>query len=110
MSMESFENNEVSRESVVETLRTKGFEDPGAKELLMKFRMGQEAIAQRTNTNRANMECELVMARVYFDAGLPKELVHESFEDVRMTIENDYRTDHSDLLAEVNSYLDKLET
>lgn len=108
--MESFENNEeISRESVVEALRSTPEDmSPETLGLLNAYKAQLDARAENIGTNRANLECELEMAKIYFEGNVPRHLVRESFEEIKLSIQNDYGTDHSDLLSEIDSYLDRL--
>lgn len=108
MSHESPESG-ITRESVIEALKTRGHEDEETLELLRSYVDSLHAEAEAVNTNRANIEAELSIAKLYGEAGFPAELAKASLEDVVWTIQNDYNHDHSDLLEEAYRLLDELE-
>lgn len=72
---EQFEGREkfVSEEQVIEVLKTRGLKDESARELLLEWVKQLEAEADCENTARANAECGLKQALLYYKAGYSAE-------------------------------------
>jgi hypothetical protein len=116
--MEQFkspEGLEVSEEQVIETLRTKGMEDPEAQELLGKFvdqvhaEADKEALADPTNadaSNRANIQAQIRIISVYSHVEALKGDALEALTEVLIAAMQDEST--KDLMGQTVDLIAKL--
>ena len=104
---EQFEGKEkfVSEEQVIEALKTRGLEDESARELLLKWVKQLEAEADRENTARANAECGVKQALLYYKTGYPAEAL-EALELSRLEAWN--RGDE-ELYNNIVDFMDQIE-
>lgn len=106
---------EVTEQEIIEALNAKGIEDTGTVELLAKFvnqcqaEANAEAAADPENpevTNRANIEADIKIARMYLKTERYKEQASQSLRDSRVAA---FQTDSTqDLIEEIDALIDEL--
>ncbi|MEK7519762.1 MAG: hypothetical protein AAB581_00745 [Patescibacteria group bacterium] len=63
------EKEPVSEERVIEALKEQGLESTEALALLNEWIQQNERVADQENTPRANVECTVKTAKLYYNAG-----------------------------------------
>jgi len=103
---ERFPSPEFSAEEqeLIQALKER-FDDPGTKEKLNQWLDQKEAWANEQNTGRANIEVNLMRAKLYAAAGF-KDEAWGAFEDVRTQAHNEGQ---EDLLRDAEEGMDALE-
>ena len=77
----------MNEEEVVAMLKKHGLESEEAHSALIEWTKQNEAMADKENTAKANAECALKQARLYYRAGYIKEALEE-LEISRMEARN----------------------
>lgn len=102
---EKFPSPEFSAEEqeLIQALR-ENFDAPETKEKLNQWLDEKESWANEQNTSRANIEVNLMRAKLYAAAGF-KDEAREAFEDVRTQANNE---GEEELLKNAEEEMDKL--
>lgn len=75
-------NKKIEKQDLVNTLLSKGFEDPEAQTMLGAWITEKQREVNLKNTVRANIEFELERAELYYTTGY--EYAYEAFEETRL--------------------------
>ncbi len=103
---ESIPNQEtISQEKVIETLRNKKIEDLEARQLFVDYIIQQERIADAVNTSRANIIVNIERAFVLASAGYKEEAL-ETYEETRLQA---HQEGEEDLYGLIMQEMDRLE-
>jgi len=97
----------VTAEEVVEILKTKGKDDPEAKELLSRWIIQEEELAAEANGGRANVVVSMSQAFLFSEAGLLKEAL-DSYRDALYQARQEGETDLEEMMRAEIEKLERL--